>query len=150
MITLLRTDASHNDFIELVRQLDAELAERDGNDHAFYRQFNKIDAIRHAIVAYEDGVPVSIGAIKELSPDCMEVKRMYTLPAHRGRRIAGKVLAELEKWAAELRYRYCRLETGSKQPEAIALYAKSGYGLIPNYGQYEGIENSVCFEKRVN
>lgn len=149
MITLLRTDSTHSDFIALVRELDAELAERDGSEHAFYHQFNKIDMIRHAVVAYDNAIPVSIGAIKELTPDCMEVKRMYTVPAHRGRGIAARVLTELEKWAGELRYKTCRLETGKKQPEAIALYAKSGYGLIPNYGQYAGVDNSVCFEKQL-
>jgi hypothetical protein len=50
-------------------------------------------------------------------------------------------------WAGELSYKKCILETGIRQAEAIGLYRKSGYVLIPNYGQYEGIENSVCFEK---
>jgi hypothetical protein len=55
----------------------------------------------------------------------------------------------LEKWTAELSYGKCILETGIKQPEAIGLYKKSGYTVIPNYGQYAGIENSVCFEKQL-
>jgi GNAT superfamily N-acetyltransferase len=57
------------------------------------------------------------------------------------------VLAELETWAAELGCSKCVLETGGKQPEAIRLYEKSGYKRIPNYGQYVGVENSICFEK---
>jgi putative acetyltransferase len=57
------------------------------------------------------------------------------------------VLAELEAWAAELGYPKCVLETGKRQPEAIALYEKQGYQRISNYGQYIGVENSVCFEK---
>ena len=77
----------------------------------------------------------------------MEVKRMYTLPDFRGKGIATIVLQELEKWAKELRMEKCMLETGKRQPEAIALYTKNGYRLIPNYGQYAGVENSVCFEK---
>jgi len=72
---------------------------------------------------------------------------MYTLPGSRGKGIASQVLAELERWAAELSYEKCLLETGKRQPEAIALYKKRGYRLIPNYGQYAGVENSVCFEK---
>lgn len=147
MITLKRTDSDDKDFTALVKLLDAELAVRDGNDHAFYHQFNKIDMIRRAIVAYENDLPVSIGAIKELSVDEMEVKRMYTLPEKRGRGTAAIVLRELENWAAELGYTKCLLETGKKQPEAIALYQKSSYRIIPNYGQYTGVENSVCFEK---
>lgn len=74
---------------------------------------------------------------------------MFTPPEHRGKGIAVKVLAELEKWAAELGYKKCILETGKAQPEAIALYTKCGYEIIPNYGQYAGVENSVCFEKSV-
>jgi putative acetyltransferase len=149
VITIRRTDSDNQDFIELVKLLDTDLAERDGKDHAFYAQFNKIDKIKYAVVAYENNQPVGCGAIREYSPKVMEVKRMYTSPASRGRGIASKVLAELEIWASELSYETCVLETGKKQPEAIRLYQKSGYRLIPNYGQYAGIENSVCFEKKV-
>lgn len=147
MITIIRTDSSNKDFIELVKHLDAELAARDGDEHEFYHQFNKIDMLKNVVVVYEDEKPVSCGAIKEFSKDAMEVKRMYTLPDYRGKGIATIVLKELEKWAAELSYKKCVLETGKKQPEAIALYNKSGYSIIHNYGQYAGVENSVCFEK---
>jgi GNAT superfamily N-acetyltransferase len=92
---------------------------------------------------------VGCGAIKEYAPNTMEIKRMYTLPESRGKGIASKVLTELEIWAAELSYEKCILETGKKQPEAIGLYKKNGYKLIPNYGQYAEIENSVCFEKDI-
>ncbi|HEV3326581.1 MAG TPA: GNAT family N-acetyltransferase [Puia sp.] len=147
MVNLIRSDSDDGDFIGLVKALDADLAKRDGDDHSFYSQFNKIDKIKHVVVAYENGVPTGCGAIKEFSPDSMEVKRMYTLPGSRGQGIASQVLAELERWAAELSYEKCLLETGKRQPEAIALYKKRGYRLIPNYGQYAGVENSVCFEK---
>lgn len=135
------------EFVDLVRHLDAELAERDGSEHAYYAKFNKIEAIKHVVVAYEDGKPVACGAIKEFEPGAMEVKRMYTLPGSRGKGIAAEVLAELEKWAAELLCSRCVLETGKKQPEAIRLYEKSSYSVIPNYGQYIGMDNSVCFQK---
>jgi putative acetyltransferase len=147
MISLLRTDSDNRDFVGLIKSLDADLAERDGKDHPFYAQFNKIDKIKFVVVAYEDDKPVACGVIKEFSPEAMEVKRMYTSPESRGKGIASKVLVELEKWATELSCRKCILETGKKQPEAIRLYEKNGYQIIPNYGQYVGIENSVCFEK---
>lgn len=149
MLRLIRTDCSHPDFIELVKQLDADLAERDGKDHSFYAQFNKIDSLRHVVVAYENDHPIACGAMKEFSPNTMEVKRMFTLPGHRGKGIAGKILNELEQWTAELSYTKCVLETGKRQPEAIQLYQKNGYRIISNYGQYAGIENSVCFEKEI-
>lgn len=150
MIELIRTDSSNTDFVMLVRLLDADLAQRDGDEHAFYHQFNQIDHIKHAIVTYENGKPNGCGAMKEYTPDAMEIKRMYALPQFRGQGIATRVLAELESWAAELGYKRCILETGKKQPEAIALYKKSHYTQIKNYGQYIGIENSVCFEKKLN
>lgn len=149
MIRITRTDADNPDFIELVKYLDADLAERDGQEHSFYAQFNKISKIKYVVVAYENNQPLGCGAIKEYAPDTMEVKRMYTSPEHRGKGIASQVLAELERWAAELSYQTCILETGKKQPEAIALYKKNGYQRIPNYGQYAETENSVCFEKKI-
>lgn len=149
MITLQRTDASDRSFMALVRELDADLVRRDGADHTFYAQFNTLQQIAHAIVAYDASEPVACGAIKAFDENSMEVKRMYTVPAYRGKHIASQVLSELEAWARELGAGRCLLETGKRQPEAIALYLKKGYLLIPNYGQYAGVENSVCFEKKL-
>jgi putative acetyltransferase len=147
MITVTRTDSDDADFQALVKLLDAELARRDGADHGFYAQFNKIDKIRHAVVCYENGQLMGCGAVKAFSDEAMEVKRMYVSPDGRKKGIATRVLNELEAWASELGYLRCVLETGKRQPEAIALYEKSGYTRTPNYGQYAGVENSVCFEK---
>ena len=149
MEKMVRTNSEAIDFIRLVKLLDADLAKRDGEDHTFYDQFNKIDRIKHAVVFYENGKPIGCGAIKEIKPSVMEVKRMYTLPECRGKGIASKILGELEAWAFELSYQKCVLETGKKQPEAIHLYEKNGYNLISNYGQYVGVENSLCFEKQL-
>ncbi|HVG15693.1 MAG TPA: GNAT family N-acetyltransferase [Chitinophagaceae bacterium] len=147
MTELLRTNSDHQDFIQLVKYLDADLAHRDGKDHSFYAQYNKINAIRHTVIAYENDRPIGCGAIKELMPGTMEVKRMYTVPEMRGKGTATRILKELENWAAEMGYEKCVLETGKKQPEAIELYRRNNYQQIPNYGQYAGIENSLCFEK---
>lgn len=181
LISTIRTNSEHPDFQELVRALDKDLALRDGADHGFYAQFNKIDLIQHAIVAYApaqksslpdtveqerailqkhailqerailQGHAVGCGAIKAFSNDAMheaiEVKRMYVPPDQRGNGIASFVLSALEEWAKEMGYKRCVLETGKRQPEAIALYKKNGYTITPNYGQYIGIANSVCFEK---
>lgn len=147
MAHLIRTDSENQDFRYLVQFLDRELAERDGDDHAFYHQFNKIDMIKHVVVAYLDHTPAGCGAIKEYESGIAEVKRMFVLPKQRGQGIASQVLQELELWAAALNYHTLILETGLAQPEAIALYSKSGYQTIPNYGQYAGVENSVCMKK---
>lgn len=144
---LKRIDSSDVDFQNLVKLLDADLAVRDGDDHAFYHQFNTIDSLKNCVVAYLDGEAVACGAFKPFSEDSVEVKRMYTDSQKRNLGLASRVLHELEVWAKELGYVKCVLETGIQQPEAIALYEKNGYTRIPNYGQYIGIENSVCFEK---
>ncbi|WP_210462514.1 GNAT family N-acetyltransferase [Rufibacter roseolus] len=149
MIELVRTDSTNPDFVELVSLLDADLHVRDGDDHSFFAQFNKITAIKHVVVAYLHEVPVGCGAIKAYSQDTVEVKRMFVLPEFRGQGIAGEILAELERWAAELDYSTLILETGKAQPEAIRLYTKSNFKVIPNFGQYENIESSVCMQKAV-
>lgn len=147
MIDLVRTNSDNTDFRALVALLDAELQIRDGAEHGFYAQFNKIDAIREVVVAYENEMAVGCGAFKEYLPRVAEIKRMFVLPERRGNGIAGSVLNELETWAGELDFSECVLETGLKQPEAVRLYQKSGYEIIPNYGQYAGVENSVCMRK---
>ena len=150
MIVLQRTTSSNKDFIQLVRLLDAELAERDGDDHAFYNQFNSIDQLQYVVLAFSEDEVVGCGAIKPYDKQAMEVKRMFVPKPWRGKKIAKLVLSELEKWASELGYPFCNLETGKRQPEAIALYESQGYHRIKNYGQYSGIENSVCFQKALH
>lgn len=150
MINIIRTSSDNHDFIELVKLLDAELEKVDGEDHSFYAQFNKIDKIKYVVLAYENNIPSGCGAIKEFSPNTVEIKRMYVSPERRKKGIATNILSELENWASELSYTRCILETGKRQPEAIGLYKLNGYKLIPNYGQYAGVENSLCFEKKIN
>lgn len=147
MIHLKRTDSDNSHFQLLVRDLDVELKVRDGDDHAFYAQYNKTVNIKFVVVAFENEEAIGCGAIKEFDAETMEVKRMFVPLINRGKGVAALVLAELEKWASEMGYKKCILETGEKQPEAIRLYSKSGYTIIPNYGQYEGVEASKCFEK---
>ncbi len=149
MITLIRTDSGNPDFQKLVADLDKDLQIRDGEDHSFFAQFNKIDLIKYVIVAYRDGEAVGCGAIKQYGEQAMEIKRMYVPPASRGQGIASQILTALEHWAAELQFSACILETGEKQPEAIQLYKKNNYVVIPNYGQYAAVPTSICFEKKL-
>lgn len=149
-IKLVRTNSNNLNFRQLVKMLDEDLSLRDGDEHAYYAQFNNIDTLKHVVVAWLDENPVACGAVKRYSDDTAEIKRMYVKPEFRGRRIASAVLEELEKWASELNFSSCILETGKKQPEALNLYFGAGYEKVPNYGQYEGIENSVCMKKILN
>ena len=146
---ILRTNSENPDFIKLVKLLDKDLAIRDGEDHAFYAQFNKVDSIKYVVVALENQKPLGCGAIKEFDQHTMEIKRMYTSVESRGKGVASLVLEALEQWAKEQEFKQCILETGIKQPEAIGLYEKNGYHLIPNYGQYSDVEDSKCFKKMI-
>jgi GNAT superfamily N-acetyltransferase len=147
MINIKRTNSDDIDFINLVALLDQDLAIRDGEDHAFYNQFNKTDKIKHTIVYYENDIPVGCGAFREKESDKTEIKRMYVHPDHRKKGIASAILKELEIWAKEVGYTYTILETGKNQPEAINLYQKLNYTIIPNYPPYEEMDNSVCMKK---
>ncbi len=149
MTTCNRTSSANADFQYLVALLDEDLKIRDGDEHAFYAQFNMIENIRHVIVCYIDHSPIGCGAFKEYDQQRAEIKRMFVLPGYRGQGTGLTILKELELWASELNYQACILETGKKQPEAIRLYQKAGYALIKNYGQYENVDNSVCMMKAI-
>ncbi|HOY94861.1 MAG TPA: GNAT family N-acetyltransferase [Catalimonadaceae bacterium] len=147
MIHIKRTQSSDPDFQKLIKDLDRELAIRDGDEHAFFAQYNTLVNIQHVVLILVGDIVVGCGAIKPYSDATMEVKRMFVAEEHRSAGLATMILKELEKWATELGFRHCILETGIRQPEAIRLYTKNAYQSIPNYGQYEGVASSVCFEK---
>ena len=149
MIEIKRTSSSEIDFQHLVSELDGELSTRNGETNEFFAQYNKIDQIKNVIIATIDNKPVGCGAMKAYDSDTMEIKRMFVPIEMRGKGIAVHILKNLEKWAKEMNYSKCILETGNKMPEAIRLYEKSNYKVVPNYGQYNGIEDSICFEKHL-
>jgi GNAT superfamily N-acetyltransferase len=146
----------------LVDELMADLTERyaadsvgDGNDPEVVNLW----AVRTEqvtppagvfLVAWLDRVPVASGAVRPLpggADGVGEVKRMYTAPEARRRGASRAILAELEALAKGFGYRRLQLETGSRQPEALALYAAAGWHEITPYGQYAGDTESVCFAK---
>ncbi len=149
MYTTKRTNSDNLDFQKLVFELDKDLALKNGETNDFFAKYNKIDLIKNVVVVYEADQAVGCGAIKEYEDGIMEIKRMFVQTEKRGKGIAGKILAELQIWAKELGYRKCVLETGDKMVEAIGLYKKNNFVIIPNYGQYTHIESSICFEKEI-
>ncbi|MFD1662273.1 GNAT family N-acetyltransferase [Streptomyces caeni] len=76
-----------------------------------------------------------------------ELKRMYVVEELRGRGLARRILAELEEDARAAGRTRMVLETGTKQPEAVALYASSGYEPCEKFGYYRFHELSLCFAK---
>ncbi|MGN0004204.1 MAG: GNAT family N-acetyltransferase [Sphingobacterium composti] len=144
-----RTNSDNLDFQRLVIELDKDLAIKNGETNHFFTQYNKIDLIQNVVVVYENNQAVGCGGMKKYENEVIEIKRMFVPIEYRGKGIAAKVLTELQVWAKELGYKKCILETGDKMIEAIGLYKKNNFRIIPNYGQYVNVKNSVCFEKEI-
>jgi putative acetyltransferase len=149
IITLERANSSNPDFRLLIPLLDKELADRYGELQSVYDHYNHIIDINTVIIAYRGDAPVGCGCFKQIDKHSVEIKRMFVKPAERGQGIASAILSGLELWAWENGFSYTLLETGDQQHEAIALYQKLGYTTIPNYGQYAGMESSICMQKEL-
>lgn len=143
----LRTANTHPDFIALTQLLDNELASRYGTLQKQYDGHNIISPIETAIVGYVENQPVACGCFKSLDKEQVEIKRMFVSSLFRRKGYSRALLEALEAWAISLGYQEAVLETGIGQPEAIALYTKMNYTIIPNYGVYVGMKNSVCMHK---
>jgi putative acetyltransferase len=85
--------------------------------------------------------------LRRLDATTAEIKRMFVLPERRGSGAAAAVLAVLEADARVRGWTLLRLETGTRQPEAVAFYTRHGYQPIPNFGSYAGSATSLCFER---
>lgn len=145
---LIKTNSENPDFQKLTHQFDDFLVEIDGDEKDFFAQYNQI-YFDQVIIYYEGGQAVGCGAFKPYEEDVAEIKRMFVLPEQRGKGIAGAIVNELERWAKETGFNFCLLETSNKLTSAIALYQRSGYVVIPNYGQYQGVASSVCMKKSI-
>lgn len=145
-----RTNSDNNHFLYLVKELDNYLTGINGEDDSFFRQFNSMDKLQNVIVVYFNEIPIACGAFKMHNKTTIEVKRMYVKHECRGKGIATGILNELETWGKELGYKAAILETSNVMNDALTLYKKNGYIVVPNYGQYKDVESSVCFEKELS
>ncbi len=137
---------------DFILALNAELESRYPEDGAnFFRlePHEVSDGRGGFFIAYADGEPVGCGAVRRIEPTVAEIKRMYVAPDARGRGVGGHILCELEAEAVRLGVRRIVLETGPRQPEAIALYRRSGFDEIPLFGEYVGSQFSVCMAKNL-
>ena len=146
MITLKRATSDHPDFKKLTALFDEYLIDIDGDEKDFFAQYNQI-YLENVIVCYDNNEPAGCGAFKNHQNQTAEIKRMFVNPDHRKKGVANLVLSELEVWAKEIGCASCILETSFKLVNAIALYKKTGYEITENYGQYIGVESSVCMKK---
>ena len=100
-------------------------------------------------VARAGAEAVGMAAIVDRGNGSAELKRMFVPELARGRGVAARILDSLERFAVESGISLIQLETGPLQHAAIALYERSGFRLIPNFGKYVGDPNSVCYEKHI-
>lgn len=99
-------------------------------------------------VAYLDGRPAGHIALRRLGAE-FEVKRTFVDPGFRGAGVGYALLDAVEQAAREAGARRVVLQTGDRQPEAVALYTKAGYSRIPIFAPYEALTYSRCFEKQL-
>ncbi|MBN8878925.1 MAG: GNAT family N-acetyltransferase [Sphingobacteriales bacterium] len=149
MFELKRTNNKDPDFLYLIPLLDKDLRSRYQALQDVYDQHNIVVNVDTVVIAYGGGQAVGCGCFKKLNDSTVEIKRMYVKPEYRRQGISSAVLNELETWALESGYSEAVLETGNQQDEAIALYKKQGYEVIPNYPPYEAMETSICMKKRL-
>ncbi len=137
----------------LIRELSAELARRyadQGDDGSgSFRPEHAAGPRSAFLVARLEGQPVGCGALRPITEKVVEIKRMYVAEEARRLGVGRRILIELEQLAAHFGYEVINLETGLRQPEAIALYERNGFQHIPPYGENIGNPMSVCFEKKV-
>jgi putative acetyltransferase len=138
---------------QLISALNTELEERypeEGANHFRLDPDEVADGRGAFLVAYIGGQAVGCGAVRRIASTVAEIKRMYVAPQSRGRGVGRQVLVQLEAEARRLGATRLVLETGPRQPEALALYGRAGFVEIPNFGNYVGCEFSVCMAKELN
>ncbi|QYN16591.1 GNAT family N-acetyltransferase [Amycolatopsis sp. DSM 110486] len=147
----------HPDATKLMAEVQLEYVRRYGSEDSTPMDPSQFVPPRGLfLVGYLEGVPVASGAWRAhdgpapaFSPGDVELKRMYVVESARGKGFARVMLAELERTAVAAGRLRAVLETGTEQPEAIALYGSSGYTRIPGYGVYKDEPDNRCFGKNL-
>lgn len=135
---------------DLMAALDADLGRRyPGHPTHGLRERDLEHPDTMFIVARVEDRAVGCGSARRLGPGVAEIKRMYVRPGYRGRGLARRILEALEAELRDQGITVIRLETGSRQPEALGLYCSAGYEEIAAFGEYVGDPLSRCFEKRL-
>lgn len=150
-IKFIRTDGKNKDFVENCRLLDMDLDRRVGKaiKRDKYNKFNQLDEIQEAIVIYKGSMPIGGGAIRKYSDVDVELKRVFIRPNYQGLGLGTRLVSMLVEWAGELGYRRVILETGELLAESCAVYKKLGFEVIPNYGPYVNMPESLCMAKHI-
>jgi GNAT superfamily N-acetyltransferase len=152
-IEIRKVPIGSDDAHRLILALNAELSAlypEDGTACHFRLDDDEVAEGRGAFfVAYANDGPLACGAIRRVDSDTAEIKRMYVQPPARGLGVGRRLLRVLEEEARSLGAKRLALETGVRQPDAIALYTGAGFARIPAFGEYEEHPLSVFMAKDV-
>jgi putative acetyltransferase len=149
-LTIQRSDLLAPEARALIEALNAELSSRyheEGANHFRLDAEEVVDGRGTFLIASVAGQPVGCGAVRRIEERTAEIKRMYVNPPERSRGVGRALLAALEAEARALGMARLVLETGIRQPEAIALYERAGFSRIVPFGEYVGSPVSVCMAK---
>lgn len=143
------TNGQDGDFIQLCHALDRFLNELVGGEEnrAQYIPYNALDDIHDVLVAYENDIPIGCASFKRYDDGSAEVKRVFVQEEYRSKGIGRVLMESLEQLAKDKGYSCLILESGEPLAAAMRLYRSLGYTVIPNYGQYVNMSDSVCMEK---
>lgn len=147
----VRTNGENADFIENCRLLDLDLDRRVGRQikREKYQKYNQLDEIKEAIVVYDEDKPIGGGAIRKYDDETVELKRVFVHNEYQGQGIGSRLVSLLIEWAVQLGYRRMILETGELLSESCAVYKKLGFKVIPNYGPYVDMPESLCMGRLI-
>jgi len=149
-VEIRREELSSPSAQQLILALNAELEARYPEEGANFFRLDPEEVVEGRgafLIAYIEGRPVGCGAVRRVEPTVAEIKRMYVDPSARNRRVGRRIVDALVGEARRLGATRLLLETGPRQPEAIALYQHAGFAEIPLYGEYIGSQFSVCMAK---
>ncbi len=138
--------ANSTEGIALMKELSSTLAEITGSTGELSFDLKDMEEERAVFaIAYERDEPVGCGAIRELSAEVAELKRLYA--KKKGAGVGSEILAYLEQKAVTLGYKRLILETRKCNEGAVQFYLHNQYKVIKNYGKYLNRDEAICFEK---
>jgi GNAT superfamily N-acetyltransferase len=154
-LRIVRVGIDHPDAVRLIAEVQAEYVVRYGGpDDTPLDPSMFVAPMGAFFVGYVGGLPVATGAWRRRhdveafgTSETAEIKRMYVAHGVRNAGHARAMLAHLEQTAWAAGAEAVILETGLRQPEAIALYTSSGYTPIDSFGYYRDAPLSRCFGK---
>jgi putative acetyltransferase len=137
-----------DDVRALIGELNAALLELTPPEFCFHMTAEEMAELSVTVfVARDGGKAVACGALKRHADSVGEVKRMYTRPSHRGRRIGAMMVERIEALARQEGLKRLVLETGDRHPAAWTVYERAGFTRCGQVLDYPDSGWSVFYEK---